>query len=241
MSIIKSKEDYSCIIDNQLYYGNKKPALNDEELSNIGIKAIICLLPKESQIEHDLNKFEVLNINTEDSILCSLNEWAQKTSDFIEKNINENKPVYVHCAQGISRSTSCILHYLMAKKSMNLKDSFDLVRSKRKVASPTVGFFKDLIDLDIKLYGTSSMSLEDYSLIMIYENFPTLDKKEIDNIYYKYHDMYKKGEKKDKYEKEMKENRYEPIGYHTIDELINGIGKDKFIKRKGASIHHPFD
>ena len=155
MSIIKSKEDYSCIIDNQLYYGNKKPALNDEELSNIGIKAIICLLPKESQIEHDLNKFEVLNINTEDSILCSLNEWAQKTSDFIEKNINESKPVYVHCAQGISRSTSCILHYLMTKKSMNLKDSFDLVRSKRKVASPTVGFFKDLIDLDIKLYGTN--------------------------------------------------------------------------------------
>ena len=38
---------------------------------------------------------------------------------------------------------------------MNLKDSFDLVRNKRKVASPTVGFFKDLIDLDIKLYGTN--------------------------------------------------------------------------------------
>ena len=241
MSIIKTKEDYSCIIDNLLYYGNKKPALNDEELSKIGIKAIVCLLPKESQIEHDLNKFVVLNINTEDSILCSLNDWAQKTSDFIEQNINENKPVYVHCAQGISRSTSCILHYLMTKKGMNLKDGFDLVRNKRKVASPTVGFFKDLIDLDIKLYGTSSMSLEDYSLIMIYENFPSLEKKEIDKIYYKYHDIYKKGENKDKYDKEMKENRYEPIGYHTIDELINGIGKDKFVKRKGASIHHPFD
>ena len=53
--------------------------------------------------------------------------------------------------------------------------------------------------------------------------------------------MYKKGEKKDKYEKEKKENRYEPIGYHTIDDLINGIGKDKFIKRKGTSVHHPFD
>ena len=38
---IETKDDYSCIIDNLLYYGNKKPALKDEELSNIGIKAII--------------------------------------------------------------------------------------------------------------------------------------------------------------------------------------------------------
>ena len=237
----ETKDNYSCIIDKLLYYGNKKPALNDEELSNIGIKAIICLLPKDSQIQHDPNKFIVLNINTEDSILCSLNEWAQKTSDFIEQNINENKPIYVHCAQGISRSTSCVLHYLMTKKNMNLKDSFNLVKSKRKVASPTVGFFKDLIDLDLKLYRNNSMSLEDYSLIMIYESFPTLDKLEIDKIYNKFHDLYKIGEKKDKYDKEMKENRYEPIGYHTIDEIINGIGKEKFVKRKGASIHHPFD
>ena len=238
---IKSKEDYSCILDNLLYYGNKKLALNEEELNKIGIKAIICLMPKASQIEHDPNKFSVLNINTEDSILCSLNEWAEKTSDFIENNIKENKPVYVHCVQGMSRSTSCILHYLMTKREMNLKQSFTLVRSKRNVASPTVGFFKDLIDLDIKLYGVSSMSLEEYSLMMIYENFPSLDKNEIDKIYNKYHDLYKEGEKKDKYEQIMKENRYEPIGYHTIDDLINGIGKDKFIKRKGASIHHPFD
>ena len=56
----ETKNDYACILDKLLYYGNKKPALNDEELSNIGIKAIICLLPKDSQILHDPNKFIVL-------------------------------------------------------------------------------------------------------------------------------------------------------------------------------------
>ena len=59
---IKAKQNYSCIIDKLLYYGNKKPALKDEQLSNIGIKAIICLLPKNAQIEHDPNKFNALNI-----------------------------------------------------------------------------------------------------------------------------------------------------------------------------------
>ena len=107
---IQAKENYACIIDHLLYYGNKKPALNDEELTKIGIKAIVCLLPKDQQIAHDENQFIVLNINTEDFITCSLNDWAEKTTNFIEENINNNRPVYVHCAQGISRSTSCVLH-----------------------------------------------------------------------------------------------------------------------------------
>ena len=49
---VEINDNYSCIIDKVLYYGNKKPALKDEILSNIGIKSIICLLPKASQIEH---------------------------------------------------------------------------------------------------------------------------------------------------------------------------------------------
>ena len=238
---IKTKENYACILDNLLYYGNIKPAQEDEELSKIGIKAIICLLPKDQQISHDKNKFIVLNINTEDQVTCSLNDWAEQTSNFIEENINNNKPVYVHCAQGISRSTSCILHYLMSKKGMNLKESFDLVREKRSVASPTVGFFKDLINYEKKLFGKNSMTLAEYSIMMIKENFPNIDIKDIENVYHKYEELYTIGDKKDEYKEEMINKKYEPIGYHTMDELIEGIGKNKFIRRKGASIHHPFD
>ena len=238
---IQTKENYACIIDNLLYYGNIKPALDEEQLSKLGIKAIVCLLPKKKQIYHDENKFTVLNINTEDFITCGLNDWAEQTSNFIEENINNNKPVYVHCAQGISRSTSCILHYLMSKKNMNLKDSFNLVRSKRIVASPTVGFFKDLVEFDKKLFGTNSMTLKEYAIMMIKESFPSLDVKDIENVYNKYEDLYTNGEKKDEYKEEMEKNKYKPIGLHTVNELIDGIGKNKYIGRKGASIHHPFD
>ena len=238
---IEVKENYACIIDNLLYYGNKKPALKDEELSKLGIKAIICLLPKKQEIYHDPDKFSVLNIYTDDYVTCSLKDWGEKTSNFIEENINNNKPVYVHCAQGISRSTSCILHYLMSKKGMNLKDSYALVKSKRKVASPTVGFFKDLVEFDKKLFGVNSITLAEYSIMTIQESFPTLNVQDIEKVYNKYQEMYTNGEKKNEYKEEMENNKYEPIGYHTIKELLEGIGKGKCITRRGASIHHPFD
>ena len=193
---IETDKDYSCIIDGLLYYGNLKPALNDEELSKIGIKAIISILSKGRQIDHDKEKFSVLNINTEDYVTSSLNDWADNTSNFIEENIKSNKPVYVHCAQGMSRSTSCVLHYLMSKRGMNLKDSFNLVKSKRNIAAPSIGFFKDLILCEKKLFGKNSISLAEYSINMIQENFPTLNRKEIEDVYYKYENLYTNGEKK---------------------------------------------
>ena len=238
---IETDKDYSCIIDGLLYYGNLKPALNDEELSKIGVKAIISILSKGRQIDHDKEKFSVLNINTEDYVTSSLNDWADNTSNFIEENIKNNKPVYVHCAQGMSRSTSCVLHYLMSKRGMNLKDSFNLVKSKRNIAAPSIGFFKDLIEFEKKLFGKNSISLAEYSINMIQENFPTLNRKEIEDVYYKYENLYTNGEKKNQYKEEMEKENHEPIGFHTLDELINVIGKEKFLKRKGASIHHPFD
>ena len=238
---IQTKENYACIIDNFLYFGNKKPALNDYELTRIGIKAIVCLLPKGQEIYHNPEQFTVLNINTDDFITYSLKNWGEKTSKFIEENINNNKPVYVHCAQGVSRSTSCVIYYLMAKKGMNLKDSFKLVKSKRIVASPTIGFFNDLIEFDKILFGKNSITLAEYSIMMMQENFPSLDVREIEKVYHKYEDIYTNGEKKNEYKKEMEENKYEPIGYHSMEELIEGIGKGKYIPRKGASIHHPFD
>ena len=240
MSISKNK-DYCCVIDNLLYYGDKKLASKDDELIKLGIKAIVCLLPKKKQIYHNEEFFSVLNINTEDFVTCSINEWADKASDFIDNNICNNKPVYVHCLHGISRSTACILHYLISKKNMNLKDSFIFVLSKRSVAAPTIGFFKDLINFEKKKFGKNSITLREYSLLMIKENFPTLDANEIENVYDKYEKLYTIGLKKDEYNDEMEKQKHEPIGFHTIEELINGKGKGKYKGRRGGGIHHPFD
>jgi hypothetical protein len=47
------KSDFCCIIENLLYYGDKRLASKDDELIKLGIKAIVCLLPKKNQIYHN--------------------------------------------------------------------------------------------------------------------------------------------------------------------------------------------
>ena len=55
--------------------------------------------------------------------------------------------VYVHCQQGVSRSASIVLAFLMLKRSMNIKEAVKTVRAKREIF-PNDGFLKQLCELN---------------------------------------------------------------------------------------------
>lgn len=90
-------------------------------------------------------------------------EFLAKYFDFIADKINEvikkNGIVLVHCVAGISRSTSMILAYLMKHKRMRLRDAHALVKSKRSFIRPNLGFWKQLIDYEIGLFGLNSVKI----------------------------------------------------------------------------------
>lgn len=74
---------------------------------------------------------------------------------------NEKKRVLVHCIQGISRSVSMVIAYLITKEGFNLKDAYQLVKSKRFLARPNKGFLNQLIILEKKIYGTNTLTIDD--------------------------------------------------------------------------------
>ncbi|XP_015236657.1 PREDICTED: dual specificity protein phosphatase 13 isoform B-like [Cyprinodon variegatus] len=59
--------------------------------------------------------------------------------------------VIVHCAMGLSRSSSLVLAYLMIHKNMTLVDAIKAVSANRNV-SPNEGFLEQLRSLDKKLH-----------------------------------------------------------------------------------------
>ena len=56
---------------------------------------------------------------------------------------NEQHHVLVHCAQGVSRSASVVLAYLMKYELMSLRQAYDHVRERRTVADPRKESLKD--------------------------------------------------------------------------------------------------
>lgn len=60
--------------------------------------------------------------------------------------------VLVHCAMGMSRSSTLVLAYLMIQEDMTLVEAITAVAKNRNI-SPNSGFLEQLRELDQKLHG----------------------------------------------------------------------------------------
>lgn len=80
--------------------------------------------------------------------------------------------VLVHCVQGISRSSSVVIAYLMRSRGWSLRKAYDHVKAARSIASPIAWFLLELMRYEATL--ARDMTLEGY------EGKPSLS---IDDVY----------------------------------------------------------
>lgn len=66
-------------------------------------------------------------------------------SDQIRAIIQDGGRVLVHCIQGVSRSASICLAYLTKYHCRSLRDAYHLMKSKRPMVRPNLGFWRQLI------------------------------------------------------------------------------------------------
>merc|ERR1711916_3828 len=66
--------------------------------------------------------------------------------DFMDTAINSGGRVYVHCWQGVSRSSAFTIAYLMFKNDWPYKQTHEFVKAIRGVANPNTGFMCQLLE-----------------------------------------------------------------------------------------------
>ena len=238
MNRIEQTSNYACVLTNQLYFGNAKPARNENVLKELNIKSIVDLINYEDESKRIMHSsyFNVFHLSVQD-IPTNTISWCEEASKFIENELNKNNLVYVHCSQGISRSTTLILHYLLTRKQMRLKEAFITLKQLRHVIAPSAGFIEGLIELEKQLYGEISITKKEYAVICLKEVFPKVEVGNIDKEY----DLCleKVNNNKEFWEIKRVEKNIEPIGYSCFDELEIKYGNA--VQRFGCSKHHPFD
>ncbi|XP_022878270.1 protein-tyrosine-phosphatase MKP1-like [Olea europaea var. sylvestris] len=65
--------------------------------------------------------------------------------DYFEDVREQGGRVLVHCCQGVSRSTSLVIAYLMWKEGQSFEDAFQHVKAARGVTNPNMGFACQLL------------------------------------------------------------------------------------------------
>ena len=143
---------FTKIIDN-LYLGNIKSCKCD-------IDYIINV--SGDLYNSDRPKFDIM---IKDRKNKNIKQYFEITNKMIDINIGENKKVLVHCYNSTSRSTTIIIAYLLYKKKFNLKEGIEYLESIRSEhpIKPNIGFFKQLLEYELEIYGKNSLGTDDYS------------------------------------------------------------------------------
>ncbi|CAF1104920.1 unnamed protein product [Adineta steineri] len=155
-------EDVDCVqggyheIVPRLFLGDCKLAMDPVKLKQLGFTHILNAAEgrKFGQINTCATYYEeagikYLGFSIIDNPTYQIGMHFEEAIKFLEEALNNKKNrVYVHCQQGISRSATLIVAYLLhTYENMSLFDAFQLVATRRRIW-PNEGFCRHLIRLE---------------------------------------------------------------------------------------------
>ena len=135
-----------------IYIGDIVAAENINLLKNAGIEVVICLI-KENCKRYDLQYFDF-------PIDDNRNENIYNLFEKINRIISENRKVFVHCQNAVSRSVTIILAYLLYT-GINLKSGFELFKNRKTFTRPNSGFARHLLKYEFSLFKENSITLKE--------------------------------------------------------------------------------
>ena len=147
----------------RLYLGNGNDAKNKEKLKEEGFTHIINVA---NDVENFFpNEFHYLNLDVGDfGTDKGISRVFKKTFNYLEENWkhDDSSKILLHCAAGMNRSATLYIAVVMYFKKMNLKDAYELVRSKRKII-PIKDNREELVQYELEMFGSNSMSVDDFT------------------------------------------------------------------------------
>ncbi|KAD2805069.1 hypothetical protein E3N88_38446 [Mikania micrantha] len=89
--------------------------------------------------------------------------------DYFEDVRDQGGRVFVHCCQGVSRSTSLVIAYRMWREGQSFDDAFQYVKAAREIADPNMGFACQLLQCQKRVHA---FPLSPSSLLRLYRIAP---------------------------------------------------------------------
>ncbi|KAH9424493.1 Dual specificity protein phosphatase 3 [Dermatophagoides pteronyssinus] len=158
-------EPYDEVYPN-IFLGDSTTALCIHLLKRLGITHVLNAacgrqrnlgLVNTSESFYRNAQIEFMGIEALDMSSFPLYQHFQSAANFIEMAVDKtpNGKILVHCGEGISRSSTLVIAYLMLKKSMTVTDSIRSIVKYRNIL-PNQGFLLQLCQLNDELFKTKS-------------------------------------------------------------------------------------
>jgi protein-tyrosine phosphatase len=139
--IESSKKFEADEIEPGLFLGSFAAASNADELSAQQIGCVLSIGISLGNISGllDYDRFIIA-----DDPQSDLKQFFDRGITFIERNLQRNEKVLVHCLAGISRSATIVAAYLIKKYKINADQALSIIAQRRRIIDPNSGFRKQL-------------------------------------------------------------------------------------------------
>ena len=130
-------------IFDKVFIGSIDSVYDIEILRKHGINNIISVI--SDFIPPYPEDFNYLVVNALDTHNTDLTNVFETTNEFIEKSLDNNESILIHCYAGRSRSVSVLIAYIIYKFGMDYENSLNAIKYKRNFVEPNEKFREQLI------------------------------------------------------------------------------------------------
>ena len=133
-------------IFNWLFLGSYRNACNLKEIKELGINYVLnCAIECVDSFPNEINYYH-LKLNDIPSF--NIIPFLEKATDFLNKAKTNKGIALVHCQLGISRSTSCVIAYMIKYMGYSTLGALDFIKKKRPQVMPNIGFLQQLTNYE---------------------------------------------------------------------------------------------
>ena len=114
---------------------------------NLGITHIINAAASDVNLltKERPDLFCYLHLRLSDSKTQILSKAIKESNSFIKRAYKEEKgKILIHCHQGVSRSVSLVIAYLIAEEHLSYEEALSKVKEQRSIAAPNANFERQL-------------------------------------------------------------------------------------------------
>jgi len=123
-----------------LYIGTWVASMDSEILDAHHIDDIVSINDEAMMTFNRTDGRGALRIVLSDSTSSNIRPHLDDACKYIASKLSQGENVLVHCQQGISRSASIVIAFLMRERRLSYDVALNFLREKRKCIKPNSGF-----------------------------------------------------------------------------------------------------
>ncbi|BBN02983.1 hypothetical protein MPTK1_2g19810 [Marchantia polymorpha subsp. ruderalis] len=139
-------------VADHIYLGSDAVARNRETLRANKITHVLNCVGFMCR-EYFPEDLSYLTLWLQDSPCEDITSVLYDVFDYFEEVREQGGRVFVHCYQGVSRSTSLVIAYLMWREGQSFEDAFQDVKAARGVTNPNMGFACQLLQAQKRVHA----------------------------------------------------------------------------------------